>query len=334
VSDRAHGSPHGRSGAAEPLVSVVTAAYGEAENLPVLHERLAAVLDGAGLAWEWVVVDDHSADGTFAWIARAAAADPRVRGVRLSRNVGSHAARACGLEEARGRCVVGLAADLQDPPELVPELVARWRSGAQVVLAQRRRRRGESLSTRALSRAYHGLLRSLGAPPDAAAAAGYWLLDRVAVDAIRSFPESHLPLNLAVASVGFRREEVAYDAPPRLHGRSRWTLEKKIRLALDSFTAVGDRPLRWLAAAGGVATVGAALVLFALAVAALRDAAVPAPAWIAAAVIGLAGFQALLAGVLGQYVWLALEEARRRPRYLVEDRVGTAGPGAGPGARP
>jgi hypothetical protein len=83
-----------------------------------------------------------------------------------------------------------------------------------------------------------------------------------------------------------------------------------------------------------VATVGAALVLFALAVAALRDAAVPAPAWIAAAVIGLAGFQALLAGVLGQYVWLALEEARRRPRYLVEDRVGTAGPGAGPGARP
>ncbi|HEY7529257.1 MAG TPA: glycosyltransferase family 2 protein [Gemmatimonadota bacterium] len=316
-----------------PVVSLVTSAYGEAENLPVLYERLTAVLDRDGEDWEWIVVDDHSADGTFAWVARTAAADPRVRGVRLSRNVGSHAARRCGLEEARGRCIVGLAADLQDPPELLPELLARWRAGAQVVLAQRRRRPGETVATRAFSRLYHVLLRVLGAPRDAAAAAGYWLLDRVAADAIRSFPETHLPLNLAIASVGFRRDELPYDAPPRLHGRSGWTLDKKVGLALDSFTAVGDRPLRWIAASGALLTALAALGLPALGAAALRGAVVPAAAWIVVSAVGLAGFQALLSGLLGQYLWRALEEARRRPRFLVEERTGRGGASGPPPRR-
>ena len=308
-----------------PLVSVVTAAYDEAANLPLLQARLTPILDRLGVAWEWVVVDDHSTDGTFEWIARTAAADPRVRGVRLARNVGSHAARLCALDHASGRCAVGLAADLQDPPELIPELLARWRAGAQVVLALRQRRHGERPSTLGFSFVYHRLLRLLGAPEEAAAAAaGYWLLDRRAVDAVRRFRETHLPLNLVIAWMGFRQEQVTYDAPARLHGRSGWTLEKKIRLALDSFTSLSDRPLRWMAAAGLILTGTAVLSILGLAAAALAGTTVPAAVWVAFTAAGLAGFQALLAGILGQYLWRALGESRRRPRWLVEARVGGA----------
>ena len=123
------------------LLSVVTAAYNEAENLRPLYERVARTLDGAGIAWELIVVDDHSQDGTFAVISELAAADPRVRGVRLSRNEGSHTAVLCAIEKASGDAVAQIAADLQHPPELLTELWKMWGGGAQVAWAVRRNRR-------------------------------------------------------------------------------------------------------------------------------------------------------------------------------------------------
>ena len=134
------------------LLSVVTPAYNEARNLPVLHERLCGVLDGLDLEWEWIVVDDHSRDDTFEVLCGLAAKDPRVRGIRLSRNFGSHTAIPCALDHARGACAAMIAADLQDPPEVIPELLEKWRAGAQVVWAVRAAREGEKASTLLFSR--------------------------------------------------------------------------------------------------------------------------------------------------------------------------------------
>src|SRR5262249_35550287 len=130
-----------------PLLSAVSPAYNEERTLPILYERLCMVFASIDTDWEWIVVDDHSSDRTFATIAEIANRDSRVRSVRFARNFGSHTAITCGLHHSRGDCAVIMAADLQDPPELLPELFAAWSSGSQVVWAVRRSRKGEQLST-------------------------------------------------------------------------------------------------------------------------------------------------------------------------------------------
>src|SRR5687768_6505636 len=127
--------PRGATG--PRLLSIVSPAYREAENLPVLYQRIKAVMDALGIEWEWVILDDHSPDKTFEVVRALAATDKRVRGLRLARNSGSHLAVSCALNQARGDCAVALAADLQDPPEMIPELLERWRQGVHVVWAAR-----------------------------------------------------------------------------------------------------------------------------------------------------------------------------------------------------
>src|SRR5262249_38363757 len=153
--------------------------------------RLAAVLATLPVDWEWVIVDDHSDDRTFAVIGELAARDPRVRGLRFARNFGSHAALACGLPQARGACVAALAADLQEPPEVLPELVARWQEGAQVVWAVRERRDGETPATLAFARLYYWLMRRVvGLREMPATGADFFLVDRAVVGAFARFDES------------------------------------------------------------------------------------------------------------------------------------------------
>ena len=131
--------------AQQPKISVVTPAWKEAQNLPVLYERLCAVMENQpGLDWEWIIVDDHSPDETFACIYALSQKDPRVRGVRLSRNSGSHVALTCGLNQVEGDCAILIAGDLQDPPETIPQLMARWQEGLQVVWAVRTARPDEA----------------------------------------------------------------------------------------------------------------------------------------------------------------------------------------------
>jgi len=141
---------HERVQKGENLLSIVTPAYNEVRNLPVLYERLGQALAGLNVAWEWIVVDDHSGDDTFAVVASIAQCDSRVRAIRLARNLGSHTAIACGLHHAAGDCAVILAADLQDPPETLPALLDRWRAGAQGVWAVGARREGEGRQHRGL----------------------------------------------------------------------------------------------------------------------------------------------------------------------------------------
>jgi dolichol-phosphate mannosyltransferase len=308
----------------DPLVSVVCFAYNEARNLPVLYDRLQTIMSGLGVRWEWVVVDDHSTDGSFETVSAIAARDPRVRGIRLSRNFGAHSAKACGLHHASGDCAVVMAADLQDPPDVIPSLVQKWRAGAQIVSAIRTRRLGERPTTVGLSRVYHWLLRTVfGMKEVPSAGNSFCLLDRRVLDAFAQFEESHVPVTVLINWMGFRHEHVPYEQQARLYGRSGWTLEKKLKLLVDSITSFTYRPIRFMSYAGMIfATVG---FVYAIRVIYVAFAGSPVRGWASLMVVVLVvgGLQMMMLGVLGEYLWRALSEAQRRPRYLVEDTVGS-----------
>lgn len=161
------------------MLSIVTPAYNEAANLPLLHERLCRAMDELRMTWEWIVVDDNSSDGTFGAMSEIAARDSRVRGLRFSRHFGSQSGFLCGFHQARGDAAVGMAGDGQDPPELIPRLGEEWRTGVQVVWATRFNRASDSVSGRVLSRLYDVLMRKVvGITDMPAAGADFFLIDR------------------------------------------------------------------------------------------------------------------------------------------------------------
>lgn len=304
-------------------LTVITPAYNESANLPALYERLAAVFAAAAIDWEWIVIDDHSRDGTADVIDALGRRDRRVRGVRLARNHGSHPAIFYGLDRARGDAAVVLAGDLQDPPETVPQLVQRWREGAQVVWAVRRARPGEHAGTLGFARLYYFIMRRIvGLTQMPATGADFFLVDRRVIDTITQFREQRVSILALLSWVGFRQETIDYDKQPRAAGRSGWSLLKKINLVSDSVTAFSDVPLR-AGASGGLLLVVAGVVV------ALRallggDAAAGPPGLllVAASVLVVGGLNLLMLGVVGEYLWRALEETRQRPRWVIERPLG------------
>jgi dolichol-phosphate mannosyltransferase len=229
------------------LLSIVTPAYNEAANLPALYARLVSVLAPQRVAWEWIVVDDHSRDETFAIVKWLAGRDPRVKGVRLARNQGPHPAIACGLADARGDAAAVLAADLQDPPEVLPRLIECWADGAQVVWAVRKDRQDQALRDRLLARLFYWLLRrttEVGGLP--ASGADCFLIDRLAIDAIGSSIERYTNLPLLIARTAFRQASVPYSKERRVRGRSGWSTLRKLELAIHTLTVFNSRPGRLL----------------------------------------------------------------------------------------
>lgn len=321
------GPPVAAELSARTFVSIISPAYNEAKNLPVMYERLLKVMDGVDADWEWIVIDDHSQDTTYAVICDLARRDPRVRGARFARNFGSHKALTYGIRNAVGQCCVGLAADLQDPPETIPELLEHWREGAHVVWAVRSRRDGESASTILFSRIYRWMMRRIaGLAEMTATGADFFLLDRAVIDAFKQFRETNVSMLALVAWMGFRQVRVPYDKQARLHGRSGWNMRKKLKLVVDSLTSFTYLPIRLMAYVGFlVASLGFIYAVFL--VGKFIIAGSPAEGWTSLMVVLLivSGFQMVMMGVLGEYLWRALDESRRRPAFIVEARTDGAG---------
>jgi dolichol-phosphate mannosyltransferase len=305
--------------AAAPRISVLTASFNEAENLPVLYGRLREVLDPLGVAWEWIVVDDHSVDDSYEIVQRMAEQDERVRGCRFSRNFGSHAAITCGFHRARGDCAIVIAADLQDPPDEIPRLLVEWEKGAQIVWAVRAAREGESVSTRLFSRVYYALMRRTSALREMpASGADFLLADQVVLEAFRQFREANVSIFALIKWMGFRQAFIAYDRQERLYGESGWTLRKKLKLFVDSLASFTYLPIRLMSYLGfAVALMGFVYAGMVLVTGVLGE---PVAGWssLMVAVLLLGGAQMLMLGVLGEYLWRALDESRRRPRYVLE----------------
>lgn len=313
-----------------PVVSIVTAAYQEAANLPLVYERLTKVLDAGHENWEWVVVDDHSSDGTFDAIRRIAAVDRRVRGIRLARNVGSHLAMKCGLDASLGQCAIILAGDLQDPPETIPALLEKWRAGAQVVWAVRAGREGASASTLLFASLYYWMMtRLIGLKSMPAKGADFFLADRRVLDALRQVREVNVSILGLIFWMGFRQDRIEVVRQVREHGASSWNLRKKLKLVADSVTSFSHLPIRLISYLGLCVTLCG--LFYAAGVIVRHSSGRPIAEWnvLLIVVLALGGLQTLLMGILGEYVWRTLDETRRRPHVLVEDTIG-----AFAGARP
>ena len=306
-----------------PVLSVVVAAYNEEGNVPLLYDRLLA-LDWAALKLEpeFVFVDDHSQDKTPQVLASLAARDPRVKVLRFSKNFGSHKAFTAGLEHCTGVAAVILAADLQDPPETIPQLVAKWREGAKVVWAVREDREGESLATRFLSRLYYFLMRRMAEVRPPRKGADFLLLDRVVVAELRKAPEKHTSLLSLIQWMGFDQAEIVYTKAARHSGRSNWTLSKKLKLAVDSFVSFSYVPLRLASACGLLFAFSGFLYAAVIAVRAIALGS-PVQGWssLMCVLLIVSGVQLVILGILGEYLWRTFDEARGRPRYIVEKRI-------------
>jgi glycosyltransferase involved in cell wall biosynthesis len=306
------------------MLSILTPAFNEAANLPALYDRLVEAMRVIGGDWEWVVVDDHSRDETFAVIEALALRDARVRGFRLSRNSGSHVAIMCGLHQVDGDATVMMAADLQDPPETLTSMVARWRQGAQVVWATRRAQSGDRSHQRFAALYYWVMRHLVGMKEIPARGADFFLVDRVVVEAFRRFSERNVSVLALIAWLGFRQEYVEYAKQPRTAGHSGWTLGRKIKLVVDSITQFSDFPIR-LCTYAGLALMAASLVLLVFSIALLPQLG-GGVLFLLFLIVGLAGLQLVAVGVVGEYVWRGLDESRRRPAYLIEAVAGQAEP--------
>jgi polyisoprenyl-phosphate glycosyltransferase len=294
------------------MISILTPAFNEEENLDALYARLSQAMAALGVEWEWVLIDDHSRDDTFAIIQRLALADPRVRGIRLARNSGSHVAITCGLHHVRGDAAVMMASDLQDPPETLGALLQTWRAGAQVVWATRRERPGDPAHA-GFAAVYYWIMRNVvGMKEIPERGADFFLVDRVVIDAFRRCQERHVSVFALIVWLGFKQAYIEYDKQPRTAGRSGWTMAKKIKLVIDSVTGFSDAPIKACSAVGTtLLLLGVLLFVPGL----FMDGAFTL---LIAVMTGLAGVQLLALGVVGEYVWRALDESRRRPVYLVE----------------
>lgn len=302
-------------------ISIVVAALDEQENLPLLWRRVEPVLDRYSSS-ELIIVDDGSTDATWSVIEQLAASDRRVRGIRLSRNFGQQAAITAGLEASVGRAVVCLDADLQDPPELIAEMVDRWRSGVEVVYAVRRQREGSFLK-RAAYRAFYRLYRVLADVEVPLDSGDFALLDRRVVDELVALPERTRFLRGLRSWVGFRQEPLEYDRPDRSTGRPKYTLRKLVRLATDGLVSLSSLPLRVASVLGVLVAMAGALYIAIALVAKVVSDDVP-EGWTStiAIILVLGGAQLSVIGVLGEYVSRIYDEVKRRPHAVIRDRTG------------
>jgi polyisoprenyl-phosphate glycosyltransferase len=300
--------------------SFVIPVFNERETLPELHQRLSQVIDGLDGEAELLFVDDCSHDGSYELLAELGRQDGRIRVLRFARNFGHQVAITAGLDHAAGDAVIVMDADLQDPPEVVPDLVARWQEGYEVVYAVRARRSGESWLKRQTAAWFYRVLRWIAHVEMPLDAGDFRLVDRRAVDAFRSMRERGRYVRGMFSWVGFRQIGVPYDRAERYAGEPKYSYRKSLTLAIDGLVSFSNAPLRVALVAGFVFSSLAFLVgVFAI-VAKLAGAFV-VPGWASILVVisFLGGIQLTLMGMLGLYVGRIYEEVKARPIYILRE---------------
>jgi glycosyltransferase involved in cell wall biosynthesis len=303
-----------------PAVTLVIPIFNEEAVLPELLARLTAVFDAHPVVeWDALLVDDGSRDRSAELVRAQAGRDPRFALLELSRNFGFQAALAAGLAHAKGAAVVTMDADLQDPPECIPELVARWREGAEVVRAVRRSRQ-ETGSRRLGMDAFHRLFNRISDYPIEANTGTFGLLDRQAVEAMNRLPERHRFFPGMRSWVGFATAEIHYDRQERAAGQPQQTLRRLARYAFDGVFSFSYLPLRLMTYTGlAVGTAGFLLGLYYVIKRVINIETAPTGfTTLAALVLFLGGIQLIGIGVLGEYLARVYDEVKERPLYLVK----------------
>jgi glycosyltransferase involved in cell wall biosynthesis len=314
---------------AVPVLSLIAPVKDEEEAIAPFLARVAPILDGlfADGAWEILFVDDGSEDATLAAILKAHQADPRVRALSLSRNFGKEAALTAGLDFAAGQAVIPIDVDLQDPPEVIGAMLAKWRDGYEVVYGVRTNRESDSLPKRLTADLYYRAHNYLSSDKIPEHAGDFRLLDRAVVDIIKEMPERNRFMKGLFAWSGFRQAAVEYERASRVVGKTKFRYWKLWTLALDGLTSASTMPLRiW-------SYVGVVVALFTLLYAVwvvvktiLWGSDVAGYPSLIVAILFFGSVQLISLGVLGEYVGRILIETKRRPLYVVRKRIGLGDP--------
>lgn len=307
----------------EVVLSVVVPIFNEAESIGEFYRQVKIVLDGLKEPWEIVCVNDGSSDATLSHLTSLHHADSRVKVVNLSRNFGKEIALTAGIDHACGQAIIPIDADLQDPPELIGVLVAKWREGYDIVNATRRTRDGENWLKRTTAGAFYNVLEKMADIPIPRNTGDFRLLSRPAVNALKSMPERTRFMKGLFAWVGFKQTAVLYDRAPRHAGLSKWNYWRLWNFAIDGIASFSTAPLKLSTYFGlCVALLAFLYALFLVGRILLYGIDVPGYASLMVVVLFLGGIQLITLGVLGEYLGRIYAETKRRPLYIVRDYYG------------
>jgi dolichol-phosphate mannosyltransferase len=307
---------------AGPVYSVVAPVKDEEETLPHFYGRIVEVMEGLGEPFELILINDGSIDGSLAVMRDLCRRDPRVRAIDFSRNFGHQIAISAGLDYARGQAVIIIDADLQDPPEVIPALVERWKEGAEVVYAQRQTRKGETRFKLLTARAFYGLIGRITQVNIPRNTGDFRLVARNVVDALVQMREHHRFMRGLSAWVGFRQEAVLYDRQERFAGTTKYPFRKMLRFSVDAITSFSQLPLQLATTLGfflaGISLIG---ILIAIILRVFTHAII-GQATTLIMVLFIGGIQLIFLGIIGEYLGRIYDEVRARPLYIVRRVIG------------
>jgi polyisoprenyl-phosphate glycosyltransferase len=305
------------------MLSIVVPMYNESDGIAILSERLPAVLETITKDWEVICINDGSRDDTLERIKAWQRKEPRIKLISLSRNFGKEAALTAGLEHAFGQAVIPMDADMQDPPEIISDMVSKWKEGYKVVIATRKSRNKDSWIKRTTAAGFYRTIRQLSDTPIPANTGDFRLMDQSVVKVVRLLPERSRFMKGLFAWVGFNTTQVYFDRAPRAAGTAHQSLTKLIRLAADGITSFTTLPLQLATYLGLVISFvafgyGGWLLIRTI----IFGVDVPGYASIMASVLCMGGIQLVCIGILGQYLGRVYNETKKRPIYVIEETSG------------
>lgn len=308
------------------LISVVVPIFNEQENLPELRRRMSAALDATGESWELILVNDGSRDRSVEMIRQIHAEDPRIKLVHLSRNFGHQPAVTAGVHFARGDCVVLIDGDLQDPPEVIPDMVAKWREGFAVVIGQRSSRANEGVMRGLGFKLFYPVWRMISDLPTSPDAGIFGLMDRKVVEEFNKLPERNRFIPGLRTYLGFKQGSVFYDRQERAAGQPKQTLRRLMKYAMNGIISFSTKPLRVATYIGLLVAITAfGLGLFYVVTFFAWEKTITGFTTTIVSVLFLGGVQLITIGILGEYIGRIYEEVKQRPLYVVEQTLGIEG---------
>lgn len=305
------------------LVSVVIPVFNETANLEELYSRLTQKTREIEAEWEFIFIDDGSKDQSFEIIAQLHKTDPRVKSLRFSRNFGSHVAIAAGLDYCRGDAAIIMAADLQDPPELIPAFYKKWQGGIQVIWGARETRE-DTVTRKILASMFYKLVRKIALPDYPKGGTGsFCMIDRKVINSFRLCRERNRVTFGLISWAGFRQSEIPYQRVNRFAGKSKWTISKLVKNVIDSIVSFSYFPIRLISYIGIVFSLISFLAIVYLIYSWLfQHKGLIGWTSLMVVVLLLGGVQLMVLGIIGEYLWRAHEEIKQRPLYIVNERLG------------
>ncbi len=304
-------------------LSIVIPVYFNEKNIPSLYEKLnSTIIENKDFKYELIFIDDGSGDNSYNELIKLREKDENVKIIKLSRNFGSHTAILAGLSHVKGDCVTVISADLQDPPEIILHMLNKWKEGNKVVLAVRQDRE-ESFFQKAFSNTYYNLMRKYALKSMPKGGFDCFLADKKVIEIIKSIEEKNTSLMGQILWCGFKTEKIYYVRQKREEGKSMWTLSKKIKLFIDSFLAFSYVPIRFMSVLG-VAISCFSFIFGLLLILNKFIMGVSVQGWTSLMVIFLfvSGVQMVMLGIIGEYLWRTFDESRKRPVFIIEEKIG------------